>query len=100
MTIRCPVCRAENTETTCRRCRADLGLLAALEAERAYLLAEATRAVAVRQGEAAVRHAEAARQRGAGAEAFRWLAAGHLLRGDYAAAVARYRRFNEGSPTR
>ena len=33
--MRCPVCRAENTEeTTCRRCRADLSLLAALEQAR------------------------------------------------------------------
>ena len=32
--IACPVCRAENAEQTCRRCRADLGLLFDLESRR------------------------------------------------------------------
>ena len=31
--IACPVCRAENAERTCRRCRADLGLLFDVEAQ-------------------------------------------------------------------
>jgi hypothetical protein len=96
MTIRCPVCRAENTEATCRRCRADLGLLVALAAEREHLLAAAARALAAGQGGAAVRHAEAARQRGGGDEALRWLAAGYLSQGDYAAALACYRALRAG----
>src|SRR3954462_3926374 len=37
MTLRCPVCRAENTSgPPCRRCRADLSLLAAVEARREF----------------------------------------------------------------
>jgi hypothetical protein len=32
--IACPVCRAENAERTCRRCRADLGMLFDVEAQR------------------------------------------------------------------
>jgi hypothetical protein len=32
--IACPVCRATNAERTCRRCKADLGLLFDLEAQK------------------------------------------------------------------
>ena len=41
--IACPVCRAENAERTCRRCRADLGLLFDLESQRSIELAQAQR---------------------------------------------------------
>jgi hypothetical protein len=41
--IACPVCRAENAERTCRRCRADLGLLFDLELQRSTDLAQARR---------------------------------------------------------
>jgi hypothetical protein len=42
--MRCPVCRAAvQSGPQCRRCKADLSLLFALEAERDYLLAEASR---------------------------------------------------------
>src|SRR5207247_9228838 len=42
--MRCPVCKADNaTGPGCRRCKADLGLLFALEDERTALLAEARR---------------------------------------------------------
>ena len=38
--MRCPVCRAENSEgPSCRRCKADLSPLFALEARREALLA-------------------------------------------------------------
>jgi hypothetical protein len=37
MILQCPVCRAENTSgPVCRRCRADLSLLAAVEARRTF----------------------------------------------------------------
>jgi hypothetical protein len=61
--IACPVCRAENAERTCRRCRADLGLLFDVEAQR--LAAEA-----------------AARRR----------AVAGLLAGDFAAALGEWRQ--------
>jgi hypothetical protein len=42
--MRCPVCKADNAAgPACRRCKADLGLLFALEDERSALLAEARR---------------------------------------------------------
>jgi hypothetical protein len=42
--MRCPVCKADNaTGPPCRRCKADLGLLFALEEERSALLTEARR---------------------------------------------------------
>ena len=42
--MRCPVCKAENaTGPNCRRCKADLGLLFALEEERTALLRTAQR---------------------------------------------------------
>jgi hypothetical protein len=35
MPLRCPVCKAENAQgTTCRRCKADLSMLFALERKR------------------------------------------------------------------
>ncbi len=89
--LRCPVCRADNTAETCRRCRADLSLLAALAAQRRDALARAARAAAAGDGAAAMRHAQAAREYGAGADAFRWLAVGSLLQGDYARALAHHR---------
>jgi hypothetical protein len=40
--LSCPVCRATNSQgPACRRCRADLGLLFGLEAQRDRLLANA-----------------------------------------------------------
>ena len=51
MTIACPCCRASNETATCRRCRADLSLLAAIEVRRAYLL-DAARAELARGDDA------------------------------------------------
>jgi hypothetical protein len=40
--LRCPVCKADNTQgPTCRRCKAELALLFELEAARQRLLAKA-----------------------------------------------------------
>jgi hypothetical protein len=42
MALRCPVCKAENNQgPACRRCKADLTLVFALEDRRAATLAEA-----------------------------------------------------------
>lgn len=42
MAIRCPVCKAENTDgPNCRRCKADLSLVFALEDQRSAALSEA-----------------------------------------------------------
>jgi hypothetical protein len=47
MLLRCPVCKADNSSGPgCRRCKADLSMLFALEQQRERLLAEARAAVA------------------------------------------------------
>ena len=46
MTISCPCCRAANETATCRRCKADLALLVAVEARRGYLVESARFALA------------------------------------------------------
>lgn len=89
MTIRCPVCRADNDAgPACRRCKADLAPLFDLEARRARALEQAAHAAAHGAGEATLRHAREALMLREGADALRWLAAGHLLRRDFARAAA------------
>jgi hypothetical protein len=94
--MRCPVCKADNAQgPMCRRCKADLGLLWALEARRAAELAEARRALA--EGDypqAAVRAAAAAWLR-AGDDAGRLLAVAALLGRDFARAWEWYRAVRE-----
>src|SRR4051794_20460696 len=85
--MRCPACRAENpTGPQCRRCRADLSLLYALEDQRAHLLGSAQAAIARAEGGEALRLAEAAQQVRDGDDARRLLALAHLLQRDFAAA--------------
>src|SRR5439155_1560949 len=61
ITMRCPVCRAENgDESSCRRCRADLSLLAGLEARRRCELAAAQNALLAQDAPEALDHAAAA----------------------------------------
>jgi len=89
MTIRCPVCRAENDRgPACRRCKADLAPLFELEERRARALEQAARAAAQETGDAVLRHAQEAQLLRGGADALRWMATGHLLRRDFARAVA------------
>lgn len=85
--MRCPVCRAEVEQgPNCRRCRADLSLLFALEQQRTLALATAywyaaqgqwRRALAIADGVQALRWDD---------EAQRLLALGHLLQRDFARA--------------
>ena len=89
--MRCPVCRADNaTGPQCRRCRADLSLLFALEDQRAHLLAAAQAAIRRADGAEAVRLAAATRQLRDGDDARRVRALGHLLQRDFAAAWQAY----------
>ena len=42
MALRCPVCKAENAQgPNCRRCKADLSMMFALEDQRAPVMEEA-----------------------------------------------------------
>jgi hypothetical protein len=89
--MRCPVCRAENpTGPQCRRCRADLSLLFALEEQRGRLLTAAQAALQRGDGGETVRLATAAERLRHGDDAQRLLALGHLLNGDFAGAWESY----------
>ena len=91
--IRCPVCKAENVQgPTCRRCKADLSLLWALEDRRDWTLAEARRLLtAGRAGEADALASEADGMR-TDAASQRLLALTRLMRRDFAGAWSAYRR--------
>jgi hypothetical protein len=82
--MRCPVCRAENgLDDCCRRCRADLSLLVALESQRRYYLAQAARAANLLQGAETVRHAMAAHELRRGEDSRRLLALGSLFQRNF-----------------
>ncbi len=87
MTISCPCCRASNETATCRRCKADLSLLVAVEVRRGYLVESARFALAEGRGVIA----ESALQEAAGLRAGDDLAPLRalvsLLNGDYAGAL-------------
>ncbi len=95
--IRCPVCRAENEDVTCRRCKADLSLLFAMEDARQAALGEAARAAAAGDGARTLEHARTAHRLRADNESLRWLAVGYLLKRDYSAAIAQYQSVQLGS---
>jgi hypothetical protein len=90
--MRCPVCKADNAAgPTCRRCKADLTLLFALEDQRERALASARRHLA------AGRWHEAAQEAGRGdglrrdEESLRLVAVVALLCRDFARAWEGYR---------
>lgn len=89
--MRCPVCRAENVEAACRRCKADLSLLAALEEARAHALEIAAGASAAGVGDAALVAAERAHQLRSAADSWQMLALAKLLCKDYAGALGCWR---------
>ena len=88
--VRCPTCTATQAPAAeCRRCKCDLGLyIAALAQCRLW---KRHTLQALRDGhydealEAAHRYARLSPDR----DAARWITVAHLLRGDYAAALAR-----------
>ena len=93
MPLSCPVCRAANDQgPACRRCKADLSLLFAVESQRGAQVAAAARALALRQPDVAISHAEAAADQRRGADVHRLLAAAYLLRGDFPAVWNEYGR--------
>jgi hypothetical protein len=101
MTIACPACRATNTERSCRRCKADLGLLFDLEARRQSRLAAAVSALRERDWHASLEHAHAAWDIRNGLDAGQLIACIHLLRGRFNKALAWHGRVAclSGEPT-
>jgi hypothetical protein len=95
--IRCPACKADNEQgPACRRCRADLSMLFALEDRRAALLAQARADGAAGRWEpayAAAAEADALRQ---GEDAARLVAVAALFCGDFHQAWRSYLRGKGG----
>lgn len=90
--MRCPVCKAENTQPPqCRRCKADLGLLWTLEAQRARLLADARRRLAAGSIRRAAVDAEDADWLRSDEDSRRLVAVTSLLNRDFAGAWEGYR---------
>ncbi len=91
--LRCPVCKAENnTPPTCRRCKADLTLLFALEEGRAAALAGARAALAAGRWAEALAQAERADALRRDEETGRLVAVAALLCGDHHLAWQTYAR--------
>ena len=88
MALRCPVCKADNTQgPLCRRCKADLSLLFALEEQRRQALADARRAAAAGDWDSLLRWAERADTLRRDDESKRLLAVAHLLHRHFAEAL-------------
>jgi hypothetical protein len=92
--MRCPVCRAEDNYTEqCRRCKADLGLLVAIERDRATSLIAAEMHAGRGDAEpclAAARRADSLRR---DRDSLQWTAVGSLLKRDFAEALRAYRLY-------
>jgi hypothetical protein len=98
MILTCPCCRASNETATCRRCRADLSLLAAVEARRAFHLVSAQRFAADGRADEALAHADRAAELRGGTDVVQLRAALLLMRGDYAGAIAAYDEMTGTTP--
>ena len=85
--MRCPVCKADNPQgPACRRCKADLSLLFALERHRRRTLASARRCLVHGDWHMALEHIEDADWLRGDEETQRLTATAHLLGGDFAEA--------------
>ena len=88
MALRCPVCKADNSQgPLCRRCKADLSLLFTLEDQRRQALAAALRAAAAGDRHSFRHWAARADELRRDDETRRLLAIAHLLHGDFAGAL-------------
>jgi hypothetical protein len=97
--MRCPVCRAENVQPPqCRRCKADLSPLFALEAQRQRTLAEARQCLRRGEWQRAAEYVEAAESMRGDDDAKRLTALAHLLNRDFAAAFQAYQRWRAARP--
>ncbi|HKB01677.1 MAG TPA: hypothetical protein VKD90_05625 [Gemmataceae bacterium] len=91
MTLRCPVCRAENAAgPICRRCRADLSLLVAVEARRDHHLAAARTALSEGRFDDGIEELVQADELRHGPDIHRLRACAFLLAGDFPCALAEH----------
>jgi hypothetical protein len=95
--MRCPVCKAENVQgPQCRRCKADLALLVAVEARRRQELQAARRCLAAGLWAQALTHAAEAHWLQSDEESRQLLAVASLLNRDFASAWYYYREGDAG----
>ncbi len=93
MSLRCPVCKAENMQgPQCRRCKADLSLLFALEEQRRAALDAARHAAGHGDRQGFLAAAERADTLRSDEESRRLLAVARLLHGDFAEALREAQR--------
>lgn len=90
MTLACPCCKASNATDTCRRCKADLSLLAAVESSREHHLALAQRFASELRTAEALTHLDHAAALRPGDDLRRLRAAVLLLAGRFADALTAY----------
>ena len=90
MTLTCPCCRAVSESATCRRCRADLSLLQAVEQKREFHLIAAKRFAADAEYSRALAELQLVESLRPDPEVTQLRAAFLLLQGDYAAALSVY----------
>lgn len=91
MPVPCPCCKASNdTGPACRRCKADLSLLFAVEADRAAAVEAAHRLAAESRFGEALAQLDRAAQLRRGADVSRMRAGVLLLARDFPAALAVY----------
>ena len=94
--MRCPVCKADNSQgPQCRRCKADLSVLFALEEQRRRTLADARRCLQRGNWQTATEHAEMAHWLRSDEESQRMMAAARLLIRDFAGAWRCYQSWLE-----
>jgi hypothetical protein len=92
--MRCPVCKADNSQgPQCRRCKADLSLMFALEEQRQRMLAEARHCLGRGEWQAAMKHAEKANWLRGDEESRRMAAMASLLGRDFAGAWRCYKNW-------
>ena len=90
MTLTCPCCKAANTADTCRRCKADLSLLAAVEVAREHHVTLARRFAAELRSADALAHLDRAAALRPGEDLDHLRATLLLLDGRFADALAAY----------
>lgn len=90
MTLTCPCCKAVNTADTCRRCKADLSLLVAVETVRGGHVVLARRFVAELRTAEALAHLDRAAALRPGDDLRPVRACVLLLAGRFADALAAY----------
>jgi methylphosphotriester-DNA--protein-cysteine methyltransferase len=91
--VNCPVCKAVNEVgvVACRRCRADLALVVAVEARRVGLIAAAKNAISGGKYDEALRSLASAQAVRSGGDVEKLKAVVHLMQRDFSQALTCYR---------